>query len=86
MVSLGFALVLLWGFLISGTVLSVLLIDSYDCSKFEHGWDKICLDTNEIHKSHVLRTMPIAGIIFSALFIIVIPRKTSNDESRGGTK
>lgn len=80
MKTLGFALMILWGFVISSSILGVLIMDSDDCSIFENGWDKICDEQKELHKANLLRIMSIAGIIFSVLFIIVIPRNVSENE------
>ena len=78
--NLSFSLVILWGFIISISVLMLLIIGSTDssCNRLEHGWDKICQDNNEYYKQRILQIAPICGIIFSALFIILIPKfKTS---------
>lgn len=70
------SLILVWGVSIITTVFIIAYIDSYDCSQFENGWDKVCLDNNELYKEHILRTATIAVIVLSALLIILRPNET----------
>ena len=71
------ALVSLWILVIPATVFPILIIDSYDCNHFRNGWDKICETDRENHKQSILTTTPIIGIIFTVLFIILIPKTAS---------
>jgi glucan phosphoethanolaminetransferase (alkaline phosphatase superfamily) len=74
-----FSLTILWGLFIVTAILSILIIDSYDCSIFENGWDKVCNTNNENHKKEILQITPILGIVFSALFIIIFSNSTSHN-------